>query len=426
MRIAERHVDHFIYQHAWEPVAVERHSTQLANNQTYTAQVLVSAVTTTNSIANGTLNVTLQVGANSGTGLAASPSQVTFNAQVGGIAPAQQVNITQNGAPAAVLSVAATTTTNQGWLLPSAGTSSVLVSINSSNLTAGTYTGTVTVNTSGGSLSFPVTLTVGGIPTLTISPTQLNFAFQLGTTAPLAQTIALTSSGSPVTATVSSSTSTGGTQWLIVTPQGQLTTPNQVSVSVQPAGLAAGQTYMGNISITSSGATNGTVNIPVSFLVSNNPIIQASPSSLTLNAQAGGTAPSAESYALEQQHGPFLHGELECQHSRRRHVAAGPESIRRDHRHDSGLHQHQRASRWNIHRIGYDHRGQRRQQYADGAGYIEHHTRTGASVPGNVVVVRLPNRPSEASPTGKRFRFRARAALSALRRRRNYPTARHG
>jgi hypothetical protein len=104
----------------------------------------------------------------------------------------------------------------------------------------------------------------------------------------LAQTISITSSGAAANVTVSSS----GAQWLIVTPTGQQTTPTQITVNVQPAGLTPG-TYAGNIQIvTAGGAANGTVNVPVTLLVSSNPIIAANPASLTFTAQVGTSAPT--------------------------------------------------------------------------------------------------------------------------------------
>jgi hypothetical protein len=267
-------------------------SSQLLNNQTYTGQVTVTASTATSGNQSGVLNVTLQVGSGGGnSSLVATPNPVNFSVQTGGTAPSQNVNITFNGSAVTVQSVSSTTANGQPWLLASSGNSSVVVSVQAAGLVAGNYTGTVTVGTSAGSLNIPVNLSVGGIPTLNVNPTAVNFAYQTGTNAPLPQTIALTSSGSAVNVTVSASTSSGGTQWLIVSPTGQLTTPTQITVSIQPSGLAAGQTYQGNIQINSSGATNGTVNIPVSLLVSNNPIIAANPASMTFTAQAGGTAP---------------------------------------------------------------------------------------------------------------------------------------
>jgi len=261
------------------------------NNQTYTGQVVVTAPSSSGMLA-GTLNVTLQVSNSTGAAPVATPNSLSFNVQTGGAAPSQSVNLTFNGSPVTVTGVTAATTTGQNWLLPSVGSSSVLVSINSAGLTSGTYTGTVTANTSAGSVGIPVTLVVGGIPALTVTPASMNFAYQTGTAAPLPQTISLASSGTPVIVNVSASTNSGGPGWLIVTPTGQLTTPAQINVTIQPAGLAPGVTYTGTIQINSSGATNGSVTIPVSLLVSTNAIIAANPTSLTFSAQAGGTAPT--------------------------------------------------------------------------------------------------------------------------------------
>src|SRR5438034_7056931 len=141
--------------------------------------------------------------------LTVTPNPVNFNVQIGVTPLSQNVNITNNGASVNVLSVSASTTTGQNWLLPSVGSSSVFVSIQPAGLTAGTYSGTVTANTSSGTVTFPVNLTVAAAPTVNVSPSGLNFAFQTGTTAPLAQTISITSSGAAANVTVTSS----GAQW---------------------------------------------------------------------------------------------------------------------------------------------------------------------------------------------------------------------
>jgi hypothetical protein len=269
-------------------------SSQLANNQSYTGQIIVNAPTTSSGQQSGTLNVTLQVGS-SNPSLIATPNPVSFSVQTGGSAPSQNVTITFNGSPANVQNVSTTTSTGQNWLLAqSTGSGNVLVSLNATGLSAGNYTGTLIVGTSGGSLNIPVNLSVGGIPALSVNPMALNFAYQTGTNAPLPQTIALTSNGTPVNVNVTAAANTGGQSWLIVSPTGQLTTPTQITVSIVPGSLAAGATYTGNIQISSSG---GTINVPVSLLVSNNPIIAANPASLTFTAQAGGTAAS-QSLAL--------------------------------------------------------------------------------------------------------------------------------
>ncbi len=178
--------------------------------------------------------------------------------------------------------------------MPSSGIPGIVsVGVNTTGLSAGTYTGTVFVNTPQGQITFAVNLTLGGTPTLTATPTALNFAYQLGTNNPLSQTISITSNGTPVSFTVFGTTNNGGTQWLVVSPSGQGATPATLTVSVQPSGLPSGVTYTGNIQIsTFGGAANGTINIPVNLLVSNSPILMTSPSALTFTSQAGGSPAS--------------------------------------------------------------------------------------------------------------------------------------
>jgi hypothetical protein len=237
--------------------------------------------------------------------LTATPSTVNFNVQTGGTAPSQNVNITLNGASVVIQSVSATTNGFGNWLLPSVGSSSVFVSVNATGLAAGTYSGSVTAVTSSGTINFPVNLTVAATPTVTVNPAALNFAHQLGTTAPLPQTIAVTSSGGATNATVTATALSCGTTWLIVSPTGQVTTPTQIAVNIQPANLTAG-TCTGNIQIVSAGGgANATVTIPVSLLVSTNPIIAANPASLTFTAQVGGGAPPAQSLSLTSSGGPL-------------------------------------------------------------------------------------------------------------------------
>ncbi len=175
--------------------------------------------------------------------------------------------------------------------------SSVIVNINAANLSAGTYTGTVNVVTTAGSLGFQVNLTVGGTPSITANVQTMNFAYQTGTAAPLSQTLLISSNGSPVNLSVSSTTNSGGT-WLVLSPTGQVSSGTPITVTVQPQSLAAGQTYSGNIVVqTFGGASNGSLNIPVNLLVSSSPVISASPTSLSFTAQQG-TSPAAQTISI--------------------------------------------------------------------------------------------------------------------------------
>ncbi len=226
-------------------------------------------------------------------GLSVSPSStLTYNVQTGGSTPSQNVSILYNGNPIAISGVAASL--GESFILPSFQSGNIVnVAVNSQGLSPGMYSGSVIVTTSVGQVTIQVNLTVGGAPTLTVSTTSLNFAYQAGASSPPAQTISVTSNGTAVTFAAAVTTNTGGSGWLAVSPVNTQATPGTVTVTVQPSQLAPGQTYTGNIQInTFGGATNATINIPVSLLVSVNPIITTAPNALTFTAPAGGAAPA--------------------------------------------------------------------------------------------------------------------------------------
>ena len=270
-----------------------------AGNYTGTVSVVTSSGTTG-------FTVNLFVGSGTNANLAATPNPVSFSVQSGGTVPSQNVNITFNGTAVTVNSAVPSTTSGQNWLVLSPQGSNVNVGINAAGLGAGTYTGTATVNTSQGQLSFTVNLTVSGTPTLNVNQAALNFAFQTGNNNPPAQTVSVTSNGTNVPFSITTFTNNGGNGWLVSSQQGQtLTTPSTLTISVQPAGLAAGMTYTGGIVInTFGGATNGSITIPVSLLVSNSAILSASPSALTFTAPQGST-PTSQTLMLASSSTPL-------------------------------------------------------------------------------------------------------------------------
>ena len=268
-------------------------------NAVATAGTYQGTETLTTSAGNISVPVLLTFSSGSST-LVASPNPVSFSVQTGGTVAAQNVAITSGGAPVTINSVVASS--GATWLLPSfqpgvAG--NVNVGINATGLSAGMYNGFVTVATPQGQLSFQVNLSVAGIPTLNVTPAALNFAYQVGTNNPLQQTVSITSNGTPVSFSVSPTTSTGGGQWLVVNPTGAGgNTPSTLTVSVNPAGLPPGFTYQGNIQINTFGSsTNSVVNIPVSLLVSTNPILAPNPASLSFTSAVGG-APASQNLQL--------------------------------------------------------------------------------------------------------------------------------
>jgi len=106
---------------------------------------------------------------------------------------------------------------------------------------------------------------ISPLPLLTATPTSLGFSYQQGGSQPLAQVVSIASSGATVSFTATASTASGG-NWLSVSPASG-STPASLSVSVDTAGLSP-NTYSGSIIITSAGAANSPVNVPVTLVVS--------------------------------------------------------------------------------------------------------------------------------------------------------------
>ncbi len=229
-----------------------------------------------------------------GNGLTVSPSNtLTFNVQTGGSTPSQNVSILFNGAPIPLSGVAASI--GENFILPSFQSGNIVnMALNSAGSLARDVQRKRHREHVGGPSQYPGQSHRGRSPDTELSVrTSMSFAYQSGASNPPPQTISVTSNGTAVNFAASATTNTGGPGWLVVTPATTTATPGTVTVTVLPNMLQPGQTYTGNVQInTFGGATNATINIPVSLLVSVNPILTAAPNALTFTAQAGGVAPA--------------------------------------------------------------------------------------------------------------------------------------
>ena len=238
------------------------------------------------------VDVTLVVSNN----ITVSPSALNFTYTVGGTAPAAQP-ITVSGTPAGLAFTAVTATTAGGsWLVaapvsPGTTPGSANVSVNTNGLAAGKYTGTVTIGANLATAQVvAVTLTVTSQPTITLNTSTLTFNYQIGSTAPAAQTLTITgTTGLAFTATVGS-----GTPWLSAAPVSPRTAPGSASVSVSTSGLAAG-TYNGTVTIAATGATSQPVSVT---LVVTQPALTVNTSSLSFTYQIGGTNPNPQTLTI--------------------------------------------------------------------------------------------------------------------------------
>ncbi len=259
---------------------------------TYSGTVTITAPGSTGSPK--AVPVTLTVTPAATSNLTVSPASLSFAYQLGGVAPTAQTL-----AISGVASTYTATAAGGTWLsvTPASGGTSgtATVSVNTASLAAGTYNGTVTITAAGSTGSpkaVPVTLTVTAAPTsLTLTPASLAFAFQLGGTAPAAQTLNI--NGVSSTYTVAAS---GGT-WLTMSPTsgGKSGT---ATVRVNTAGLAIGS-YSGSITVTAAGTTGSPKSVPVTLTVAAAaPTLTVSPTSINFAYQISGTLPSSRTLVL--------------------------------------------------------------------------------------------------------------------------------
>jgi len=243
--------------------------------------------------------VTLNVNVSGPSPLSANPNSLSYSFQAGNTVPVKQaVTITSNNGTVTSASITTSTSNGGAWLSTDEGslsltgnppTATLHVNVSPSALVgAGPFNGAIAINPPGTTgISIPVQVTVQGTPTINTNPAQLAFAFQLGTGAPAAQTISVTSStGVNVAFSAAAKTSNCGSNWLIVTPQ-NAATPGTLSVQLNTALLTTPANCNGEVDITASGAANPSVAVPVSVLVTNLPLLQVPSTGPTFNYQIG-------------------------------------------------------------------------------------------------------------------------------------------
>src|SRR5580693_3478849 len=185
-------------------------------------------------------------------------------------AVSQSVVVANSGNSAATFTASAVTETGGSWLSISPGsgtvapysTGSISVNVDPSKLSAGTYLGNITVSVSSVSQPFEIAVAVtvsGGEAQLQISQSGLFYQAQAGGGQPSSQSITVLNGGSgSLNFSASSSTTSGGSKWLSVSPSSGAVTSTasaNVVVNINPAGLQAGD-YYGQVQFTASGAAN--------------------------------------------------------------------------------------------------------------------------------------------------------------------------
>ena len=251
--------------------------------------------------------------------LLVSPTAVSFTVPLNG--QASQIVSLNSTNPASQLSytVAFATASGGSWLSVnqlSGNTPSSSLQITATpgaNLSAGTYTGSVTITATGAGgaavanspVTIPATLVVAA-GTLSLSPNTLSFQQPAGGAAPAAQNVQVLSSGQALSYTVVAA-NTGSVNWLSVSPASG-TTNGSLSVAVDGSRLTPG-VYPGTITVTAVGPNGSPVSgspatVQVTLVVPAG-TVSAAPTSLTFTQAAGGSAPAAQAVTVSGTPGPI-------------------------------------------------------------------------------------------------------------------------
>jgi uncharacterized protein (TIGR03437 family) len=213
-------------------------------------------------------SMTINVAGNSGPPVAVNPGSLTYSfTKTSSKSATQSVVITNSGTSSQSYTVTAVTGSGGDWLSVSSSagnvaptsSSSITVTVDPSNLSVGTYMGTVSVTLPQAQFDVPITVVVsGGEATLHLSQTGFRFQTTSGGADPFAQTLTILNTGSGSLKYSASASTTSGGPWLSVSPgSGTLSSsaPAVAKVRIQSSGLAPGD-YYGQIEISSDDASN--------------------------------------------------------------------------------------------------------------------------------------------------------------------------
>lgn len=198
--------------------------------------------------------------ANSGL-LGVGASSLTYSATLNGPNPAPQtVQLSSTGG-----SLAWTAVSNAPWLSasPAGGVTpaTLTISVNSSSLLGGTYTGAITVSSLGSvTVSYLINVNLTVVvppPVISLSPGGMSFSGTAGQASPPVQPLSILNGG----AGSFSWTASTDSAWLSVSLASG-TTPATTNVAVNTSGLGAGS-YTGHVTITANGVSNSPQSITV-------------------------------------------------------------------------------------------------------------------------------------------------------------------
>jgi hypothetical protein len=236
--------------------------------------------------------------------LVLSGTTANFSGTAGGSNPAAQtIGITNGGGS----SMSWTASSSAAWLgvSPASGVApgSLSLQANLAGLSAGTYTGTVTVSAPGatnGTQTIAASLTVTAPPpTLAVSMASLSFSGVAGGSNPNSQVSGVSNSGGGTLNWTASSNQS----WLSVSPASGMNS-GTLTVGTNLAGLAAGS-YSGAITVSGGGSTK-TIAVTLAVTAVPSPSLAVSTTALSFTGTAGSASPSAQTVGVSNTGGGTL------------------------------------------------------------------------------------------------------------------------
>ena len=261
------------------------------------------------------LPIFIAITGNSGPAVDVNPGALTFSVTKGSTTVVTQSLVISNSAsPAQNFTVTASTNSGANWLsvspgsgtVPAFGTVSVSVQCRPKRPGGGHVLGTLSVIATPSGQQFEIVLAAvaGGGPQLQISQSGLRFQTVATGSSPSPQSVSILNGGAgSLNFTVSTSTTSGGSEWLTASPSSGTATSAkgaQVSVSIHATNLQPGD-YYGQVQIAAAGASNSpqTLSVVVNVAEAGEDIgAFVYPTGLIFVGQAGATDPASQSVSV--------------------------------------------------------------------------------------------------------------------------------
>jgi uncharacterized protein (TIGR03437 family) len=260
-----------------------------------------------------TLNVSWTVGPAQDPQLATDHQSFSFTISKSAPQGTQALQISNTGGQSLNYAAVAATASGGNWLSLSAASgqaapgkpSTVNIVVSAAALPPGTYLGSVTIQSNGGQQTIPVIMTVSDIAqAVLLTQTGLSYtAVEKGGVIP-PQTFGVINAGAGLMQWTASATTTSGGSWLQISPASGITdaagAAPQVTVSVNPAGLAAGN-YYGLVRVSAPATANGVGFVTVFLKVlplGSTPAAAVQPAELVFHALPSGELPGAQQFSV--------------------------------------------------------------------------------------------------------------------------------